>query len=694
MGLATWARDLHAVATPAVRLELADGGAKPETRGACPGVVSRLAAEGSPYLQQHADNPVDWWPWGEEAFAEAKRRDVPVFLSIGYATCHWCHVMAHESFEDEEVARLMNEAFVCIKVDREERPDVDDVYMAACQAMGQRGGWPLTALLDHDKRPWFTGTYFPKNSIGQRIGMTELVPGLAEAWLEKRSEIEAQGKHLVDHLRPRATQGNIPSQGILRNAAEGLLGREDKELGGFGQAPKFPSLHQVRLLLAAHRQGHAEALPAARRQLDAIARGGIRDHAGGGLHRYSTDPQWHLPHFEKMLYDQGNALWAYAEAYTETQDESYLEMLEDIATYLERDMRHASGAFFAAEDADSEGEEGLFYTWTWAQLCSAVGKADAAALGGQFEGNFDDESTRKPSGRNIPFTSDPEVRKRTREGLMEVRARRVRPLRDEKILADWNGLATIGLAVAARETGQQRFTDLAMAAADGTWDLLHHDGHMRHSYTAGLAKEPWFLEDQAAMALGLLHLYEVSHRVQDLERALILLGSLDAFASESGALYRSPADGEVLPMRGIDLYDGASPSGNALVAAACLLASRLTGDLSWEEKSRDILSGCGASVAKQPLAHTAMVVAVDELHLEWLDVVIAGPDPAPFVEATRGIGPGVHVLTWDGENGLDQFVDFLPPVTDETVAFVCRGDACENPISTPEALRERLDSTE
>ncbi len=694
MGLAARADGLHSILTRRAGHERADGGAKPETRERRGAAVSRLAAEGSPYLQQHADNPVDWWPWGEEAFEEARRRDVPVFLSIGYATCHWCHVMAHESFEDEQVARLMNEAFVCIKVDREERPDVDDVYMAACHAMGQRGGWPLTAMLDHDKRPWFTGTYFPKTSIGQRVGMVELVPGLSEAWKDKRADIEAQGKHLVDHLRPRPTKGAIPKPGLLRNAAEGLLGREDKEFGGFGQAPKFPSLHQIRLLLAAHRQGHTGALAAARRQLDAIANGGIRDHAGGGLHRYSTDRRWHLPHFEKMLYDQGNALWAYAEAYTETQEPAYLEMLEDIATYLERDMRHDSGAFFAAEDADSEGEEGLFYTWTWAQLCSAVGKPDATALGGQFEGNFDDESTRKPSGRNIPFTADAEVRKRTRPGLLAVREKRVRPLRDEKILADWNGLAISGLAAAARETGNARFKDLAVAAADGTWNLLFHDGHLRHSYTAGQAKEPWFLEDQAAMALGLLHLYEVSHRVQDMERALTLLGTFDAFASEAGTLYRTPTDGEPLPMRGMDLYDGASPSGNALAAAACLHAARLTGNLAWDERAQDILSGAGTSLAKQPLAHTAMVVTVDELHLDWLDVVIAGPDPTPFLEATQGIGPGVHVLVWDGKNGLDKHVEFLPAVTDKTVAYVCRGDACETPLDTPAALRERLESAE
>ncbi len=693
MGLAARADGLHSILTRRAGHERADGGAKPETRERRGAAVSRLAAEGSPYLQQHADNPVDWWPWGEEAFEEARRRDVPVFLSIGYATCHWCHVMAHESFEDEQVARLMNEAFVCIKVDREERPDVDDVYMAACHAMGQRGGWPLTAMLDHDKRPWFTGTYFPKQSHGQRVGMLDLVPGLTEAWVEKRTDIEAQGKHLVEHLRPRPQAGAIPGTGILRNAAEGLLGREDKDFGGFGQAPKFPSFHQVRLLLAAHRQGHEGCLNAAKRQLDAVAKGGIRDHAGGGLHRYSTDRRWHLPHFEKMLYDQGNALWAYAEAFTETKDPIYREMLDDIADYLERDMRHESGAFFAAEDADSEGEEGLFYTWTWAQLCTAVGKADAALLGAEQGGNFHDESTGKPSGRNIPFTADPEVRQRTREGMMAARARRVRPLRDEKVLADWNGLAIIGLAAAARETGDDRFTELAAAAADGTWDLLFHDGHMRHSHTAGTAKEPWFLEDQAAMALGLLHLFEVSHRVQDLERALTLLATFDAFASAGGTLYRTPEGGEALPMRGIDLYDGASPSGNALAAAACLHASRLIGDLAWEERARDILAGAGASVAKQPLAHTAMVVTVDELHLDWLDVVIAGPDPAPFIEAIRGIGPGVHVLLWDGQNGLDRFVDFLPPVGDETVAYVCRGDACEQPLDA-DGLKARLEATE
>ncbi len=646
-------------------------------------VPNRLGDAGSPYLQQHADNPVDWWPWCEEAFEEARRRDVPVFLSIGYATCHWCHVMAHESFEDDEVAAAMNDAFVCIKVDREERPDIDDVYMAACQAMGKRGGWPLTAILDLERRPWFIGTYFPKQSMGQRMGMLDLVPALADAWVEQRERLEAQGAHLMDHLQPRDDAGAVPGPGIIKNAVTGLLGREHPK-GGFGGAPKFPSLHQVRLLL---RDGSDGAVAAARRQLDAMAGAGIRDHAGGGLHRYSTDADWHLPHFEKMLYDQGNALWGYAEAYAHTGDPTYLDMLNDIADYLERDMRHESGAFFAAEDADSEGEEGLFYTFTWAQLCGAVGKADAKALGAKNGGNFHDEATGKPSGRNIPFTDDTEVRRRTRDGLMAARAKRERPLRDEKILADWNGLAIAGLAAAARATGEPRFATLAMQAADGAWSLLHQDGHMRHSHMAGKTGQQWFLEDQAAMALGMLMLFEAGQRPIDLERAIKLLGTLDAFGD--GALHRSPDGGEALLVRSIDSYDGASPSGNALAAHACILAARITGDLRWEERARSIISGLGQSLAKHPLAHTALLCAIDELHRDWIDVVIAGPDPEPFLDVVP-VRHGIHVIHWNGQTDLLASIDFLPPVGDETVAYVCRGDACEQPIRDAAELAQRL----
>ncbi len=645
--------------------------------------VNRLADEGSPYLRQHADNPVDWWPWCDAAFEEARRRDVPVLLSIGYSTCHWCHVMAHECFEDDAVASMMNEAFVNIKVDREERPDIDDVYMAACQAMGKRGGWPLTAILDHDRRPWFLGTYFPKESMGQRPGMMDLVPALAEAWKEQRDKLEAQGAHLLDHLKPGDLGGDVPPASIVRNAVTGLLGREHPE-GGFGAAPKFPSLHQVRLLL---REGSDDAVAAARRQLDAMAGAGIRDHAGGGLHRYSTDARWHLPHFEKMLYDQGNALWAYAEAYAQTQEPSYREMLDDIADYLERDMRHASGAFFAAEDADSEGEEGLFYTFTWAQLCGAVGKADAKALGGEQGGNFHDEATGKPSRRNIPFTADPEVRRRTREGLMAARAKRERPSRDDKILADWNGLAITGLAAAARATGDERFLRLAQGAADGVWDLLHVDGHLAHAHTSGRTGTPWFLEDQAAMALGLLDLFQAGQRPQDLARALELLGTLDRFGD--GALHRTPDDGEALLVRSIDSYDGASPSGNALATHACIHAARITGDLRWEQKARSIVAGLGQSLAKHPLAHTAMLCAIDDLHRDWLDVVVAGPEPEAFLQAIP-LRRGTYVIQWDGASDLDAHIEFLPPVGDATVAYVCRGDACEQPITTPEALRQRL----
>jgi uncharacterized protein len=382
----------------------------------CRAVANRMAGEPSPYLRQHADNPVDWWPWGPAAFAEAKRRDVPVFLSIGYSTCHWCHVMAHESFEDAAVARRLNEAFVCVKVDREERPDVDDVYMAVCQTMTGSGGWPLTVFLTPEKKPFLAGTYFPKESRMGRMGMLDLIPAVQDAWRTKRAELERQAEHVLEHLRgasaPRPTgrtgakeAASSLGEDILSRAAEALSRRFDAIHGGFGSRPKFPSPHLLLFLLRwHHRSGDEAALEQVRKTLEAMARGGLFDHVGGGFHRYSTDVEWLLPHFEKMLYDQAMLAWAYAEAHHATGDASFALVARRTLDYVLGDLRDESGGFHCAEDADSEGEEGKFYVWTKAELEEALG-ADAArfmaAFGVTAEGNFLDEATRRRTGANI-----------------------------------------------------------------------------------------------------------------------------------------------------------------------------------------------------------------------------------------------------------------------------------------------------
>ncbi|MEA3202626.1 MAG: uncharacterized protein QOI63_292, partial [Thermoplasmata archaeon] len=632
---------------------------------------NRLAGEPSPYLRQHARNPVDWWPWGEAAFAEARRRDVPVFLSVGYATCHWCHVMAHESFEDPEVARRLNAAFVCVKVDREERPDVDDVYMAVCQQMTGSGGWPLTVLLTPDKKPFFAGTYFPKESRHGRIGMLDLVPRVEEAWRGQRAQLEHQAEHTLQHLRGEAHgHGEAAFEPDAAGAAElglsslqegvaALTQRFDKVHGGFGTAPKFPSPHHLLFLLRQHGRGEtqgdgkggsprdgapsgasdrgdAHSLPMVEAQLDAMARGGVRDHLGGGFHRYSTDRAWLLPHFEKMLYDQAMLALAYTEAFQATGKPAHAAVARSTLDYVLRDLADPAGGLRCAEDADSEGVEGKFYVWTRAEVLDALGPADGerfcATYGVTAEGNFEDEATRERTGANIlhlrkPLTAAEDAALAPlRAKLLAVRSKRVRPLLDDKVLTDWNGLALAALAKAGTALREPRY----LAAAQRCAEFLHArmrrpDGRLLHRWHAGRTDATAFLDDHAYLLWGLLELHASTLEALHLAWAVEVARQMqERFAAPEGGFHTAPSDGEDLGVRRKDAYDGALPSGNA-VAAWCLhRLALLTGDTRWSDAADRTLAAYAAHVEQSPAAFTMMLVALDLALGPTQELAIAG----------------------------------------------------------------------
>lgn len=673
---------------------------------------NRLATEPSPYLQQHAANPVDWWPWGEAAFAEARRRDVPLFVSIGYATCHWCHVMAHESFEDPEVARLMNEAFVNVKVDREERPDVDDACMAVCQAMTGSGGWPLNVWMAPDKKPFLAGTYFPKTSRFGRLGMLELVPKVAEAWTTQRSELLAQADHLLDHVGSGShAPGDLPTD-VLDKAEANLAQRFDAHHGGFGRAPKFPSPHTLLFLLRRHaRTKDPKTLGMVVRTFDGMAAGGIRDHLGGGFHRYSTDPHWLLPHFEKMLYDQAMLAMAYAEAFQATGERRFADIAHETLGYVLRDLRDPAGGFRCAEDADSEGVEGKFYVWSKAEVERALGaeqaRAFCVAYGIAAEGNFDDEATHRKTGANVLHLPRPldqvaqalgvtraaldEQLAASRAKLFALRARRVRPLLDDKVLVDWNGLIIAALAKAGTALGEPRYTQAAVDAALFVQrEMVRKDGRLRHRFKAGAKDDAGFLDDHAFLLWGLLELYDATLDAAWLTWATQVADGLRNFRdAKGGGWFLAAHDAEDLGVRRKEAYDGALPSGNAVAAWSLVRLSLLTGDTRWEEEAAACVQAFGGLAKEHPQAFTGLLLAHD-LASGSRELLLAGSGKS-FVdllaEARRHYDP--HRVLLQQTPALAKVApwtkDHAAPAG-KAAAFLCEGHACKRPVTTAAEL--------
>ena len=598
---------------------------------------NRLIREKSPYLLQHARNPVDWYPWGDEAFARAERENKPVFLSIGYAACHWCHVMEKESFEDEETAGYLNETFVCIKVDREERPDIDAVYMAACHILNKSGGWPLTIFMTSDKKPFFAATYLPRQSTFGRIGLTELCQRIREIWHTQKQKILDSAAEVAGHL----SKAFVFSPGIhdlnasvLDRAYAQIAESFDTVFAGFKPAPKFPTPHRLMFLLRYHlKTGNAAALDMAEKTLTAMRLGGLWDHIGFGFHRYSTDTEWLVPHFEKMLYDQAMLITAYLEAFQITKDRFYAETAEQVFAYLLRDMTSPEGAFFAAQDADSQGEEGKFYVWTLEEFRQVLGKDEAEFWEKIFnlraEGNYSEEASRRKTGANILNLEMPlfrwaeklnlktdDLKQRWENAgklLFEVREQRVHPLKDDKILLDWNGLMIAALAMGARILERPEYALTAQKTVRFISDNMRDSyGRLLHRFRDGEAGIPANANDYAFFIMGLLELYRTLFDPDVLAQAISLQEQMlnEYWDEENCGFFLTAKGNQDLPVRPKEIYDGALPSANAVSLLNMLHIARLTGDTRWENRASEIVRAYSGTVESYPSAYTHFLLGI------------------------------------------------------------------------------------
>jgi uncharacterized protein YyaL (SSP411 family) len=688
---------------------------------------NRLVNEKSPYLRQHAHNPVDWYPWGEEAFAAARKENKPIFLSIGYSACHWCHVMERESFADPEVARLLNAAFVSIKVDREERPDIDAFYMEACQLLTGQGGWPLTIFMTPDKNPFFAGTYFPRESRFGLVGLKDLIPRAGKAWAENKAALMGTAERIRAALkRPELSKaGKAPSDLLERTRAE-LEGRYDAANGGFGGAPKFPTPHHLTFLLrCARRSPDPRPREMVENTLRAMHCGGVYDHLGFGFHRYSTDAAWRVPHFEKMIYDQALLAMAYIEAYQLTARMEFRRTIEEIMTYISRDMTSEEGGFFTAEDADSAGKEGKFYLWTEEEIREALSSDEAALAVRVFNvrgrGNLETAGpdlagknvlflSRTPAGLAAELSLSEEVlRARVRairQKLFLARGKRPRPFKDEKVLADWNGLMIAALAKASRALDREDYAVSGKKAADFIRRKMTRRGEIYHRYAEGELKVPGFLDDYAFLIWGLTELYAATFAGAFLQRALELTDTaLDRFWDEGGAgFFSSPAGARDLPARRKGIYDAAVPSGNSVMTANLLRLSRLTGRADLKEKAENTIEALAPTVAQAPLAHTAFMSALDFAHGPSFEIVIVGrteaADTSALLESLgRNFLPNTVVLFRPAEKDSPEILKLAPYVAPMTAigrkatAYVCSGFRCLPPVTDPDKMMALLDQT-
>ncbi len=710
--------------------------------------ANRLGLEKSPYLLQHALNPVDWYPWGTEALERAKREDKPVFLSVGYSTCHWCHVMEKESFDDEEAARILNEAFVCVKVDREERPDLDHHFMAVCQALTGTGGWPLTVFMTPDKEPFFAGTYFPKTKRWGRPGLMEIVPRVRELWKRRREEIlrsAAEIGRAAITERPQGTEPKEVTSAVLDEALRRLGDDFDETHGGFGSAPKFPTPHNLDILLRTwKRTGRPKALRMVEKTLSSMRRGGIYDQLGCGFHRYSTDSRWLIPHFEKMLYDQALLSRVYADAFLATGKEEFRRTALETLDYVLRDMLSPEGGFYSAEDADSEGQEGLFYFWTEEEILSVLAEGDARFAIESFnvrpEGNFAEPGHGR-SGRNILHLARPEASEgsasttctdegpggtihapreaaskskrhsrppedrlgRIRSRLFEAREKRIRPFKDTKTLADWNGLTIAALAAAARITGDPRYLEAAERAARFVLDKMRDpEGRIFHVHADGEARIPGFIDDYAFFIHGLVELYQTAFDPILLREALDLAETAKAlfWDGQGGGYFFVSPDSE-LPARRKELYDGAIPSGNSVMLLNLVRLARLTGRSDLEGMASEMAAAFAPEINAHPRAYTAFLGGLGFVFGSSHEVVIVGRrDDGRTRELITTVSgrylPNVVVLFKPAEEKrpliteIAPFTESMEAMNGSPTAYVCTDGRCLKPVTSPEELDQVL----
>lgn len=708
---------------------------------------NHLAGETSPYLLQHVNNPVDWYPWGEEALALSRKLDRPIFLSIGYSACHWCHVMEHESFEDSEIAKVMNESFVCIKVDREERPDLDQIYMNAVQAMTGSGGWPMSVFLTPDQKPFYGGTYWPPTARWGRPGFREILLGVHEAWKKRRQAVHEQAEELTSHVRTMSSsigESKVAlSESTLRRAMHLIVRSADREHGGFGSAPKFPHPMDLRFAMRAWKRFQSQpdstnlaqdALDVVTLTLDKMSRGGIYDHLGGGFARYSTDQRWLVPHFEKMLYDNAQLVPAYLEAFQITGRADYARVARETLDYVLREMTQPEGAFYSTQDADSESVEGKFFVWQESEIDQILSEVDwpvanPAAEQGKSplelfksyyqvtrQGNWEHanilncaksrEQTAKEWGLDAGELD--QVLERCRSKLFEVRSQRVWPGRDDKVLVSWNGLMIGALAMSASVLEEPRYADAARAAADFILDRMvkRENGaiaRLYHGYKDGRARFNGYLDDYAALIDGLCELYQAVFDTRYLDAALELTERMvEQFRDEeAGGFYYTSANHETLIARSRETYDNATPSGNSLAAAGLLKLSRLTGRMDLEQIAVTTLEMMSAQLDRSPLASGLALMALDFLMGPAWEIVIAEESSEPsesMVRFHRRYVP--NKVIQKRPSGLTD--DQLPDCVRQTLSgktsrsglstvYICQRGICQAPITDATELEAALE---
>jgi uncharacterized protein YyaL (SSP411 family) len=670
--------------------------------------MNRLADATSPYLLQHADNPVDWYPWGEEALSRAAAEDRPIFLSIGYAACHWCHVMERESFEDDGTAAFLNTNFVPIKVDREERPDLDAIYMDAVQSMTGQGGWPLSAFLTPDGKPFFAGTYFPKEPTRGMPSFRQVLEGIADAWRERRGDVERQGLQVVDAITRAASLTASPeplTDEITSQAMAQLRRSFDETWGGFGPAPKFPQPMTLEFLLRMAIRGAPDAMPMLTTTLDRMAAGGIYDQLGGGFARYSTDATWLVPHFEKMLYDNAQLAQLYTRAWLVTREDRYRWIATETLEYLLREMRHAEGGFFSSQDADSEGVEGKFFTWSWDEIVRRVGEDAAKAFGASQRGNWASE---RGEGTNVlwrPEEARTEVAdlEEARRILFEEREHRVRPSTDDKVLTAWNAMAIQALAEAGRAFGNDAFTKAAVASAEFVLSRLRGpDGRLLRSWRDGSPGGPGYADDHALLASAMLTLFARTGELRWFREARQLVDDLvGLFADrERGGFFQTGADVDPLVIRPKELYDNAVPSGNSAAAEVLLRMALLTGDQELERIGVSAIRLLRDVLGRAPTGFGHALSALDLYLGPSHEVAIAGSmdDPATValadeILAARYLPNTVLAIGSPDVDAAGKAVALLrdrPQVDGVPTAYVCRRFACRLPVTRPEDLADQL----
>jgi uncharacterized protein YyaL (SSP411 family) len=680
--------------------------------------TNRLARETSPYLLQHAHNPVDWFPWGEEAFDKAQRENKPILLSIGYSACHWCHVMERESFENEEIAGLMNQLFVNIKVDREERPDLDEIYMSAVQMLTGRGGWPMTMFLTPERKPFYGGTYFPPEDRSGMPGFPRILMGVNQAFRERPADVEKSVSQIINALqRMSASQESQRafSESIIGDGAEKISAAYDSDNGGLGQAPKFPNAGVYELFLRHHhRSKNQRYLEMVVHTLTKMAQGGIYDHLGGGFHRYSVDAKWLVPHFEKMLYDNAQLVRIYAHAYSITKNPLFRNIVDETCGYLLREMLHSEGGFYSTQDADSEGKEGKFFVWTLSEIDQLVGDEAGEIFGRIYDvseqGNFEEKNILHPiltvEQASKYFRRDPaEIEKiiaEIKQKLFTEREKRIKPFRDEKIITAWNGLMLSGLAAAIRISPRSDYLEATERTIKFLFAIMYRDGLLLHTYKDGQAKLLGFLDDYAFLAIGLLDVYEVLLDRALLERA-IELGEImlrEFWDDEEGAFFYTGKSHEQLISRAKPIFDASIPSGNSMAAQLLLRLHHITGRELYRQRAEKVLRSYYDAMESQPFGFAHSICALDFYLTKPKEIIVVGDRQ---FAGTRELLAGVHSLylpnlTLQLANPDEPLEKISPLLSGKTqidgkaTAYVCQNYTCSAPVTNWSELKRLLES--